>query len=45
MDYFTLGNSGLRVSRFALGTMTFGDSWGWGTSEGDRSRVVQHLCR
>ena len=33
MDYFTLGNSGLRVSRFVLGTMTFGDSWGWGTPE------------
>ncbi|HEY9112126.1 MAG TPA: aldo/keto reductase [Rhodanobacteraceae bacterium] len=28
--YYTLGRSGLRVSRLALGTMTFGDSWGWG---------------
>ena len=33
MDYFTLGNSGLRVSRLALGTMTFGDDWGWGADE------------
>ena len=32
MDYFLLGNSGLRVSRLALGTMTFGDAWGWGTA-------------
>ncbi|TGS57723.1 aldo/keto reductase, partial [Mesorhizobium sp. M3A.F.Ca.ET.201.01.1.1] len=24
MSYYTLGNSGLRVSRLALGTMTFG---------------------
>ncbi|HKZ10075.1 MAG TPA: aldo/keto reductase [Rhodanobacteraceae bacterium] len=29
-QYFTLGRSGLRISRLALGTMTFGDSWGWG---------------
>ena len=29
--YFTLGNSGLRVSRLALGTMTFGHEPGWGT--------------
>ncbi|MGB6356084.1 MAG: aldo/keto reductase, partial [Steroidobacteraceae bacterium] len=31
--YFTLGRSGLRVSRLALGTMTFGTDWGWGTEE------------
>ncbi|RWG80287.1 aldo/keto reductase [Mesorhizobium sp.] len=30
MTYYTLGNSGLRVSRLALGTMTFGTEWGWG---------------
>jgi aryl-alcohol dehydrogenase-like predicted oxidoreductase len=27
-DYRTLGNSGLRVSPFCLGTMTFGNEWG-----------------
>lgn len=27
-DYVTLGRSGLRVSPFCLGTMTFGDEWG-----------------
>ncbi|TBR38909.1 MULTISPECIES: aldo/keto reductase [Dyella] len=32
-NYFTLGRSGLRVSRLALGTMTFGDDWGWGAAE------------
>ena len=32
-DYYTLGRSGLRVSRLALGTMTFGESWGWGSDE------------
>ncbi|MBZ9810648.1 MULTISPECIES: aldo/keto reductase [unclassified Mesorhizobium] len=31
MNYYTLGNSGLRVSRLALGTMTFGTELGWGT--------------
>jgi len=28
--YYTLGRSGLKVSRLALGTMTFGTDWGWG---------------
>ena len=28
--YYTLGASGLKVSRLALGTMTFGTDWGWG---------------
>jgi aryl-alcohol dehydrogenase-like predicted oxidoreductase len=32
-DYFTLGHSGLRVSRLALGTMTFGTDWGWGADQ------------
>jgi aryl-alcohol dehydrogenase-like predicted oxidoreductase len=31
--YYTLGNSGLRVSRLALGAMTFGTEWGWGADE------------
>ncbi|MEL6553412.1 MAG: aldo/keto reductase [Cyanobacteria bacterium J06621_11] len=33
MDYYTLGTTGLRVSRLALGTMTFGEDWGWGAAE------------
>lgn len=32
-QYFTLGHSGLRVSRLALGTMTFGTDWGWGSDK------------
>jgi aryl-alcohol dehydrogenase-like predicted oxidoreductase len=32
-DYVTLGRSGLKVSPLCLGTMTFGEDWGWGTSE------------
>ena len=31
--YSTLGRSGLRVSRMALGTMTFGTQWGWGADK------------
>ena len=29
--YVTLGDSGLRVSPFCLGAMTFGKDWGWGS--------------
>lgn len=32
-DYVTLGRSGLRVSPVGLGTMTFGNDWGWGAEE------------
>lgn len=32
MKYKLLGNSGLRVSELCLGTMTFGEDWGWGSS-------------
>lgn len=31
-SFVTLGKSGLRVSPFCLGTMTFGEEWGWGSS-------------
>ena len=31
--YRLLGNSGLRVSPLCLGTMTFGDEWGWGSKK------------
>lgn len=33
-QYRLLGRSGLRVSPLALGTMTFGTEWGWGSDEG-----------
>src|SRR4030095_16355918 len=39
MRYRLLGNSGLRVSEAALGTMTFGEEWGWGTAKGEARRV------
>jgi aryl-alcohol dehydrogenase-like predicted oxidoreductase len=37
--YRLLGHSGLRVSPLALGTMTFGADWGWG-SEKDEARQI-----
>lgn len=33
MRYKLLGQSGLRVSELCLGTMTFGEDWGWGASK------------
>lgn len=32
MRYKLVGRSGLRVSELCLGTMTFGEDWGWGAS-------------
>ena len=40
MKYKLLGNSGLRVSEFALGTMTFGDDWGWGRPRTNRKKCT-----
>jgi aryl-alcohol dehydrogenase-like predicted oxidoreductase len=34
-----LGNSGLRVSELCLGTMTFGEDWGWGASPEESRKV------
>ena len=39
MRYKLLGRTGLRVSELALGTMTFGDDWGWGADK-DESRAM-----
>lgn len=33
MNYHLLGKTGLRISPLGLGTMTFGNDWGWGSSE------------
>jgi aryl-alcohol dehydrogenase-like predicted oxidoreductase len=44
MKYRLLGNSGLRVSELALGTMTFGDDWGWGAAK-DEARKVYDAFR
>lgn len=38
-SYRLLGRSGLRVSPIALGTMTFGTDWGWGSDEPESRRI------
>ena len=40
MRYRLLGRSGLRVSELCLGTMTFGEDWGWGSSKDESRRVL-----
>src|SRR5689334_21590836 len=37
--YYTLGRSGLRVSRLSLGAMTFGTEWGWGADKAAAQRI------
>jgi len=44
MKYHLLGTSGLRVSETSLGTMTFGEDWGWGSSK-DESRKIYDAYR
>ena len=41
MRYTLLGRSGLRVSEAALGTMTFGETWGWGASRSECRRMFE----
>ncbi len=41
--YVTLGRSGLRVSPLCLGTMTFGEDWGWGTSVEDSQKILDRF--
>ena len=39
MNYKLLGKSGLRVSEISLGTMTFGEEWGWGSNKEESKKV------
>jgi aryl-alcohol dehydrogenase-like predicted oxidoreductase len=39
-NYITLGRSGLRVSPFCLGAMTFGEDLGWGSSVEESQRIM-----
>jgi aryl-alcohol dehydrogenase-like predicted oxidoreductase len=39
--YFALGRSGLKVSELCLGTMTFGDDWGWGADGAESRRIFE----
>jgi aryl-alcohol dehydrogenase-like predicted oxidoreductase len=44
MNYRLLGPSGLRVSELCLGTMTFGEDWGWGAPK-DEARKIYDAFR
>lgn len=39
MRYRVLGRSGIKVSELALGTMTFGEDFGWGASKETSQRI------
>jgi aryl-alcohol dehydrogenase-like predicted oxidoreductase len=41
--YVTLGRSGLRVSPFCLGAMTFGKEWGWGSEPDEAKRIIDRF--
>ncbi len=42
-SYITLGKSGLRVSPFCLGGMTFGNDMGWGSSVPDSEAIISRF--
>src|SRR5882762_1854596 len=45
-SYITLGRSGLHLSPLTLGTMTFGEDWGWGASpETSEAILTEYLDR
>lgn len=39
--YNTLGRSGLKVSPLTLGTMTFGEDWGWGSAVEESKTILR----
>lgn len=39
MKYRLLGPSGLRVTELCLGTMTFGEDWGWGADKATSQKI------
>jgi len=41
MKYRSLGKSELRVSEASLGTMTFGDEWGWGSPKSEAQKIYE----
>ncbi len=45
MRYKLLGKSGLRVSELCLGTMTFGEDWGWGASWKESCKLFEAFAQ
>jgi aryl-alcohol dehydrogenase-like predicted oxidoreductase len=42
LNYQLLGRTGLRVADFCLGTMTFGEDWGWGSSKEEARKIYDY---
>lgn len=40
MRHTVLGRTGVRVSELALGTVTFGENWGWGAPKETSARIL-----
>ena len=45
MNYKLLGKSGLRVSEICLGTMTFGEEWGWGADKKESKKIFDAYAK
>lgn len=45
MQYKLFGKSGMRVSELALGTMTFGEEWGWGVGKTESKKVFDSYVK
>ncbi len=45
MKYKLLGQSGVRVSELCLGTMTFGEDWGWGASKEVSQQIFEKFAQ
>jgi aryl-alcohol dehydrogenase-like predicted oxidoreductase len=44
MRYRILGPSGIRVSELCLGTMSFGEAWGFGADEEESHRILKEFA-
>jgi aryl-alcohol dehydrogenase-like predicted oxidoreductase len=44
LPYTLLGTSGLRVSALCLGTMTFGEEWGWGADKTTSASIFSRFA-
>jgi aryl-alcohol dehydrogenase-like predicted oxidoreductase len=42
INYQLLGKTGLRVADICLGTMTFGEDWGWGSSKDEARKIYDY---
>jgi aryl-alcohol dehydrogenase-like predicted oxidoreductase len=42
INYQLFGKTGLRVADVCLGTMTFGDEWGWGSPKDEARKIYDY---